>query len=855
MARLAAGQGFALDLALESGEARLADGFVADAFTILPDASSIAAGAGSQTITRKVAGRTHATTLDYAAAGSGTAAAVRFTGLTDRDPGGALRYRIEGLDVALTGGTLDRLGARVFQQIDGFVGADGNDSVHLGIPGGRSFDGGGGTDRAVYGADPRRYALQDGAYRAEAPVVVALDGSGRRYGVVSSRGADTLTDVELLTIDGRTAAPAAFAFDARSYLAANRDLAVAFGDDVVAAAAHYAWNGRNERRSLGGFDALGYLGANPDVLAAVGVNADAALRHYLAYGAREGRTAGFDPYGYLASNLDVLAAYGADPVAALTHYARFGLREGRTATGFDALGYIASYPDLIAAFGTDGRAATRHYLSDGRREGRGVTFDAAAYLAANPDVASATGGNAAAAEAHYIGFGLREGRMLRPGPSPIAHPTVSLGERLAVPVWAADLLLQGAPQGVPQGMPVAVTGTVGNDTLSGSAAYDALGNPITDAVDGLAGIDSFVLTGAIASYSLSIDSSGALMVGGPDGTDTLIGIELLQATDGIYPVGSLVGFSQPSLTGLTVSVSASAGNDYLVGGIQGDAIGGGAGNDTIAGLGGSDTLFGNAGNDVLLGGDGVDQLEGGAGNDLMFGGPGNDLMRGDLIDVVGNDTLLGEDGNDWLDAGAGNDWLDGGGGNDTLYGGLGGDVLRGGDGDDVLFGDVYSDRSHEISVNPNDTVTGYEDVLLGGAGSDTLVGGHGADLMDGGAGADVFSIRNLNESTLAAPDVILNFNGAVVAAEALKGLASYATAGAEGDRIDLSEIDAIAGIAGNDAFTFIGTAGFTAAGQLRYQASGSATLIEGDVNGDRTADFRIQVDIANYSFSAFDFVL
>jgi len=798
MARLVAGQGFALDM----DESRLANGFVADAFTTLPDAASIAAGTGSQTVTRTVAGRAHAATLDYAAAGSGAAASVRFTGLTDRDGAGTLRYRIEGLNVLLTGGTLDRLGARAFQQIDGFVGADGNDSVYLGVPGGRSFDGAAGTDRAIYTADPRRYALQGGNYRAETPVVVALDGSGRRYAVVSSRSIDTLTDVELLTIDGRTAAPSAFAFDARSYLAANRDLAVAFGDNTIAAAAHYAWNGRNEGRSLGGFDGLSYLAVNPDVLAAVGVDAEAARQHYLVYGAREGRT-----------------------------------------TGFDALGYLASYPDLIAAFGTDSRAATLHYLSFGRSEGRGVTFDAAAYLAANADVAAATGGDTTAAELHYLVFGRNEGRPLR------ATPRLS---GAAAPAWAADALSR---QDAPLGAPVVVTGTTGNDTLSGSAAYDALGNPITDAVDGLGGIDTFVLTGALASYSLSIDANGNLLVSGPDGTDTLTGIELLQATDGVYPVGSLVGFSQPSLTGLTVSSSASTGNDYLVGGIMGDAIGGGGGNDTIAGLTGNDTLFGNAGNDVLLGGDGADQLEGGAGNDLMFGGAGDDLMRGDVIDVVGNDTLLGEEGNDWLDAGAGNDWLDGGGGNDTLYGGLGSDVLRGGSGDDVMFGDVYSDRSHEISVNASDTATTYEDVLLGGNGSDTLIGGYGADLMDGGAGADVFSIRNLTESTLAAPDVILNFNGAVVAAEALKGLASYATVGAEGDRIDLSEIDAITGTTDNDAFTFIGTAGFSAAGQLRYQVSGAVTLIEGDVNGDRTADFRVQVNIANYSFSAFDFVL
>ncbi|PWC40144.1 calcium-binding protein [Azospirillum sp. TSO35-2] len=837
MARLVAGPGFALDL----DEARLANGFVADAFTTLPDAASIAAGANSLTVTRTVAGRSHGTVLSYSAAGSGTAASVRVTGLSDLDGAGALRYRIEGLDVALTGGTLDRLGSRIFQQIDGFVGAQADDSVYLGVPGGRSFDGGGGNDRAIYVGDPRRYALRDGSYRAETPVVVALDAGGGRYAVVSSRSADTLTNVESITIDGRTTSLATAAFDARGYLAANRDLAIAFGTDVVAAARHYAWNGRNEGRSTGGFDALGYLGANPDVLAAFGVDANAALQHYLTFGVREGRrTGGFDPYGYLASNPDVLAAYGPDPAAGLAHYARFGLREGRTATGFDALGYIAANRDLIVAFGTDTAAALRHYVALGRLEGRALTFDAAAYLAANADVAAATGGNAAAAEAHYIRYGLSEGRPLR-----AAAALPSAGFAMADGAFAALL---------PQGGPVA--GTTGNDTLSGSAAYDALGNPVSDAVDGLGGIDSFVLTAALASYSLAFDGSGNLVISGPDGIDTLTSVEMLQATDGLYPVGSLVSVSQPSLTGLTVASSATTGDDYLVGTLRGEGIGGGAGNDTIAGLGGNDTLFGNAGNDVVLGGDGNDQLEGGAGNDRLFGGPGDDQLAGDIINVAGNDTLLGEDGNDWLDGGAGTDWLDGGSGNDTLYGGLGGDVLRGGTGDDWLFGDVYSDRTHEIAVNANDTTTSYEDVLLGGSGNDTLVGGYGADLMDGGAGTDYFSVRNLNESTLAAPDVIINFNGAAVAEAALQGLASYATIGAEGDRIDVSEIDAIAATSEtNDAFTFVGTAGFSAAGQLRTQTSGAVTLIEGEVNGDGVADFRIQVNIANYNFSIFDFVL
>ena len=63
----------------------------------------------------------------------------------------------------------------------------------------------------------------------------------------------------------------------------------------------------------------------------------------------------------------------------------------------------------------------------------------------------------------------------------------------------------------------------------------------------------------------------------------------------------------------------------------------------------------------------------------------------------------------------------------------GNDCLVGEKGSDWLGGNVKSDRSHE-TVNASDTTTVYEDVALGGGGSDTLVGGHGADLVDGGRG-------------------------------------------------------------------------------------------------------------------------
>ena len=64
------------------------------------------------------------------------------------------------------------------------------------------------------------------------------------------------------------------------------------------------------------------------------------------------------------------------------------------------------------------------------------------------------------------------------------------------------------------------------------------------------------------------------------------------------------------------------------------------------------------------------------------------------------------------------------------------------------------------------------------------------------------------------------------------------------DRIDLSGIDAISGTAGYDQFHFMGTAGFTgSAGDLNYfyNSSLGVTTLQGDTNGDRVADFAIDL--------------
>ena len=77
---------------------------------------------------------------------------------------------------------------------------------------------------------------------------------------------------------------------------------------------------------------------------------------------------------------------------------------------------------------------------------------------------------------------------------------------------------------------------------------------------------------------------------------------------------------------------------------------------------------------------------------------------------------------------------------------------------------------------------------------------------------------------------------------------------AQGDRIQLDGIDAIAGGA-DDAFSFIGSGAFTGvAGQLRAVVSSGNTFVSGDVNGDGVADFLIRID-GVHTLVAGDFIL
>src|SRR5262249_11168174 len=136
------------------------------------------------------------------------------------------------------------------------------------------------------------------------------------------------------------------------------------------------------------------------------------------------------------------------------------------------------------------------------------------------------------------------------------------------------------------------------------------------------------------------------------------------------------------------------------------------------------------------------------------------------------------------------------------------------------------DASTIYGLGGNDNLIGMNanDVLSGGGGLDTLTGGVGEGKMFGGPGGGKFRFNPPPGNKEKNPDIIMDFHHS------------------QGDKIDLSNIDANTRNMGNQAFHFIGAQSFHhRVGELHFVKAVGHLFVEGDVNGDGRADFRIDV--------------
>ncbi len=343
-----------------------------------------------------------------------------------------------------------------------------------------------------------------------------------------------------------------------------------------------------------------------------------------------------------------------------------------------------------------------------------------------------------------------------------------------------------------------LSGLAGNDILTGAAGDDTLfGGDGNDLLNGGVGVDR--MEGGAGNDTFRVDNVGDVVVELASG-----GIDTVLAVLADYTLGAQV----ENLTGIGTSALNGTGNSSA------NLITGTAGADVLSGLGGNDSLNGNAGNDVLLGGDGSDSLNGGLGADRMEGGTGNDTFtvddQGDtVIELTGagidtvRTNLASFTLGDFLEALTQTESVDFSGTGNLLA-----NTINGGSGNDTRRG------------------LGGNDALLGGLGNDVLIGGLGIDTLTGDGGTDLFRFES-----------IVDLGRTSTATDTVRDLVR-----AQSDRIDLSAIDADTSTAGDQAFTFVGSAAFSrTAGELRAVTSGANSTVFGDVNGDGVADFAIQV--------------
>lgn len=421
----------------------------------------------------------------------------------------------------------------------------------------------------------------------------------------------------------------------------------------------------------------------------------------------------------------------------------------------------------------------------------------------------------------------------------------------------------------------------GNDSLSNSGAFAG----IYGTLDFGTGNDTFTNSGT---------TSAAVFMG--DGDDTVknsgtmqFGINLGSGINKLTNSGtiktSFIGMGDEADTvintgNIEVDVVLGGGNNVLTNSknIFGH-VSGGANSDNVTNSGtiSGDVLLGEGDDTYLATGGGIvfgDVIDGGGNDTYTFGSKGGTFKASGINSDVGTDKVNGgSSANDTYDASGGFNVIinldSKSHGQSDLPGifgiefaansatgvGIGFDIVKG---MDNVIGTTTSDWVFGTAAGNLIFGEGASDILAGFGGSDTIYGGGGSDTIVGGTGGDALA-GNEGSAGDGAQDVFMYFSIADSGVTSATRDAIYDFEDGF-DRIHLHGIDANTALTGEQDFHFIGmNANWdnSGAGQLRSYWTAIGHIIEGDVNGDKKADFSIAIVDTDHSiaFSGADFIL
>src|SRR3954471_15223545 len=420
-----------------------------------------------------------------------------------------------------------------------------------------------------------------------------------------------------------------------------------------------------------------------------------------------------------------------------------------------------------------------------------------------------------------------------------------------------------------------LTGTSGANQLHGQDGNDVIkGGGGDDFLDGGTGND--ILVSDIFGHSTLDGGSGDDTFKGTGAADVLIGGAGSDTVDFGHksfvtislgdPLPYWAGLETPHAQFISIeNVNGTAGQDILVGNGESNILRGQAGQDNLIGGGGADVMYGGADSDAYYvdnAGDVVWEYAGEGTGDYVIASASYALTAGSEIEQLQVDSsvgtaainLTGNEFNNFIFGSSGDNVINGGGGADYMSGGRGNDTYVVDNVGDTLFenGDIHSTPANEsegfdtvlTSVNfnvglyseievlqaigsANVNLTGSLDNnrIIGNNATNIIDGSYGKDTLTGGGGLDVFIWSNINEIGLTNfdPDIVTDLNRA------------------EGDLLHFTNMDANETVAGDQNFTFIDQAAFTAAGQISWSTNGVDTFIQLNTNADPTVDGIIQV--------------